>query len=144
MALYTFTVSLGGTVSFVSTGFAGGGVDPYFTLFTGSGNSATFLDSNYNQAYYGGGGDFTWTGTLAAGQYEFSLGTFGNMSFAEQDPVDYTLGDGFIFIPNIDSLGSGAYAVTLTTPVPEPTQTWLLGVGLAVIATRAWRGRHGA
>jgi hypothetical protein len=141
VALYSFTVSIGGAVSLVSTGFAGGGVDPYFTLFTGSGNAATFLDSNYTQAY-DTGGDFSWTGTLAAGQYEFSLGTFGNLSFAEQDPASYTLGDGFIGIPNVGSLGNGNYAVTLTTPVPEPSQTWLLGLGLAALATRAWRARR--
>ena len=35
VALYTFTVTVPGTVGIVSTGFAAGGVDPYFTLFAG-------------------------------------------------------------------------------------------------------------
>ena len=82
MALYTFSVTIPGTVSIVSTGFAAGGVDPYFTLFAGSGDSATFLDSNYAQAI-STGGDFTWTSTLAVGTYEIALGAFENMSFAE-------------------------------------------------------------
>src|SRR5579862_1081125 len=55
VALYTFTVYAVGTVSITSTGFAGGGVDPYFTLFTGSGPTATFLDSNNAQATSTGG-----------------------------------------------------------------------------------------
>ena len=145
VALYTFTVGNAGTVDIASTGFNGGtGVDPYFTLFTGSGNGATFLDSNYNQAYFGGGGDFDWTGTLAAGTYEIALGVFGNMSFAEQDLPPGTLGEGFIAIPNIDSLGDGSYSLTLTTPVPEPANAWLLALGLAAFAARGWRARRDA
>jgi len=140
VALYTFNVTVAGTVSIVSTGFAGGGVDPYFTLFDGSGNTATFHDSNYAQAITTGG-DFGWTGTLSVGSYEIALGSFENMSFAE-NLGSGTLGDGFIFLGDPNSLGSGAYALTLTTPVPEPTGSWLMGVGLAVIATRAWRARR--
>lgn len=141
VALYTFTVAHAGTVDIVSTGFAGGGVDPYFTLFTGSGNSATFLDSNYAQAT-STGGDFTWTGSLGVGTYEIALGAFENMSFAE-NLGSGTLGDGFIFLGDPNSLGSGDYSLTLSTPVPEPTSAWLLAVGLAVVGTRAWRGRRG-
>jgi hypothetical protein len=140
VALYAFTVSVGGTVSIVSTGFAGGGVDPYFTLFSGSGNPATFLDSNYVQAT-STGGDFTWTGTLAPGSYEIALGAFENMSFAENSGSG-TLGDGFIFLGDPNSLGDGSYSLTLTTPVPEPTSAWLMAVALAAIGTRAWRGRR--
>ena len=142
VALYTFTVTHGGTVGIVSTGFAGGGVDPYFTLFTGSGSSATFLDSNYAQAT-STGGDFTWSGTLGVGSYEIALGAFENMSFAE-NLGSGTLGDGFIFLGDPNSLGNGDYALTLTTPVPEPTSAWLLAIGLAALATRAWRARRGA
>jgi hypothetical protein len=140
VALYAFTVWRAGTVSIVSTGFAGGGVDPYFTLFSGSGNAATFLDSNYAQAT-STGGDFTWTGTLAPGSYEIALGAFENMSFAENLGTG-ALGDGFIFLGDPNSLGSGAYALTLTTPVPEPASGWLLAIGLAAVGTRAWRARR--
>ena len=140
VALYTFNVTVAGTVDIVSTGFGAGGVDPYFTLFDGSGNTATFHDSNYAQAI-STGGDFTWTGTLGVGSYEIALGAFENMSFAE-NLGSGTLGDGFIFLGDPNSLGDGSYSLTLTTPVPEPAGTWLMGVGLAVIATRGWRARR--
>jgi hypothetical protein len=141
VALYTFTIGQAGAVSVVSTGFAAGGVDPYFTLFTGTGASATFLDSNYVQAT-STGGDFTWAGTLAAGSYEIALGSFENMSFAE-NLGSGTLGDGFIGLGDPNSLGDGSYSLTLTTPVPEPSAPWLLAVGLAAVGTRVWRGRPG-
>ena len=140
VALYTFTVTTPGAVDIVSTGFAAGGVDPYFTLFTGSGTGATFLDSNYDQAF-STGGDFTWAGALAVGTYEIALGSFANMSFAENSG-DGTLGDGFIFLGEPGSLGNGSYSLTLTTPVPEPSGTWLMAVGLAALATRSLRARR--
>jgi hypothetical protein len=138
VALYTFT-TLAGTVSIVSTGFAGGGVDPYFTLFSGSGATATLFDSNYVQAT-STGGDFTWTGTLAAGTYEIALGSFENMSYAE-NPGGYTLGDGFSGLGDPNSLHDGSYALNLTTQVPEPSEALLLAVGLAALATRVRRSR---
>jgi len=142
VALYTFTVYATGTVTITSTGFAGGGVDPYFTLFTGSGPTATFLDSNNAQATTTGG-DFTWTGSLGAGTYEIALGSFENLSFAE-NLGSGTLGDGFIFLGDPNSLGSGAYALAVTASVPEPTTAWLLGVGMAALAVRGLRARRAA
>ena len=139
VALYTFT-TVTGTVSIASSGFAAGGVDPYFTLFAGSGDSATVLDSNYAQAI-STGGDFTWTGVLAAGTYEIALGAFENLSFAE-NLGSGTLGDGFIGLGDPNSLGDGSYALDLTTAVPEPSTTWLLAVGLAALVTRMRRGRR--
>jgi hypothetical protein len=147
VALYTFDVTLAGTVSIASTSFAGGGIDPYFTLFTGSGPAATFLDSNYNQAVLGAGGDFSWSGTLAAGTYEIALGTTENISFAEQYPTLYTLGDGFIGFGIDGAQGNGDYALTLTTPtppVPEPAPAALLGLGLAGLALRKSHARRSA
>jgi hypothetical protein len=138
VALYTFT-TLTGTVSIVSTGFAAGGVNPYFTLFAGSGPTATFYGSNYDQAF-STGGDFTWTGTLAAGTYEIALGSFANMSYAE-NPGGYLLGDGFSQLGDPNSLGNGSYALDVTTPVPEPSGALLLAVGLAALATRVRRNR---
>lgn len=138
VALYTFTTT-GGTVSIVSTGFAGGGVNPYFTLFLGSGGTATFYDSNYAQAI-STGGDFTWTVTLAAGTYEIALGSFENMSFAE-NLGSGTLADDFTGLGDPNSLGDGSYSLNLTTPVPEPSGTLLLAVGVAALATRVRRPR---
>ncbi|MEP6503688.1 MAG: DVUA0089 family protein [Betaproteobacteria bacterium] len=145
VALYSFTVAQDGLVSLVSTGFAAGGVDPYFTLFTGSGAGATFLDSNYTQAFTTGG-DFSWSATLAAGTYEIALGSFANMSFAE-NLGSGALGDGFIALGDPNSLFDGSYSLTLTTPdapVPEPSTGWLLMAGMAGLAMRLRRGRQDA
>ena len=138
VALVTFTTNTG-LVSIVSTGFAGGGVDPYFTLFSGSGGAATFYDSNYLQAT-STGGDFTWTGTLAGGTYEIALGAFENMSFAE-NLGSGTLADGFIFLGDPNSLGNGSYSLNVTTAVPEPSGALLLVFGVAALATRIRRSR---
>ena len=139
VALYTFSTA-GGSVSIVSTGFAGGGVDPYFTLFTGSGAAATLLDSNYLQAT-STGGDFTWSGSLAAGTYEIALGSLENMSFAENLGTG-TLGDGFIALGDPNSLGDGSYSLDVTTPVPEPSGLLLMAAGFAALATRIRRSRN--
>ena len=143
VALYVFTVALDGTVSITSTGFAAGGIDPYFTLFAGSGAGATIVDSNYTQAVYGGGGDFTWAGTLAAGSYEIALGAFENMSYAE-NPGGYALGDGFSGLGDPNSLHDGGYSLTVTTPVPEPAAAWLMLLGAAALATRVRKLRREA
>jgi len=82
VALYAFTLTASGMVTIQSTGFAAGGVDPYFSLFAGSGNAATFVDSNYAQAF-STGDDFLWSATLAAGAYQLALGAFANLSLAE-------------------------------------------------------------
>ncbi len=146
VALYTLVVSVGGTVSIDSTGFGAGGADPYFTLFAGSGVGATFVDSNYAQAF-STGGDFDYSATLAAGTYEIALGTFANMSFAESDGTG-SLGDGFFGIGEPDSLGNGSYSLTVTTPdappppVPEPAPWMLSAVGFAALALRAAKRRR--
>jgi len=142
VALYSFTVADSGLVSLVSTGFAAGGVDPYFSLFSGTGASATFLDSNYAQAF-STGGDFSYSSVLAAGSYEVAIGAFANMSFAENYGTG-TLGDGFIGLGDPNSLYDGSYVVTLTTPVPptsvpEPPTLTLMALALAVLAVRARR-----
>jgi hypothetical protein len=144
VALYSFVVSATGVVTIASAGFGAGGADPYFTLFSGSGATATFLDSNFAQAY-STGGDFDYSATLAAGTYEIALGTFANTSFAENLATG-TLGDGFTGLGEPDSLGDGGYSLTLatpdvTTPLPEPAPWMLSGLGLAGLAlvTRATR-----
>lgn len=133
VALYAFTVADSGLVGLISTGFAAGGVDPYFSLFSGSGASATFLDSNYAQAF-STGGDFSYSAVLAAGTYEVAIGAFANMSFAENLGTG-TLGDGFTALGDPNSLYDGSYLVTLTTPVPEPSTGALLLFGFVALAT---------
>ncbi len=142
VALYSFYVVQDGAVSVTSTGFVAGGVDPYFSLFAGSGVSATFVDSNYAQAT-STAGDFTWSGMLAKGSYEIALGSFENLSIAENYGFG-TLGDGFTFLGDPNSLGNGGYSLTLTTPIPEPSNPWLMAVGVAVLAARGWRARRAA
>ena len=134
VALYTLTVPVSGTVSIVSTGFAAGGADPYFTLFTGSGNSATFLASNYDQAF-ATGGDFSYSDNLSAGQYEIALGTFANLSLAENYGSG-TLSDGFAGLGEPGSLGTDFYALTVTAPVPEPPAYLLMLLGMFAVSMR--------
>lgn len=117
-----------------------GGVDPYFSLFSGSGPAATFVDSNYGQAF-STGGDFDDAATLAAGTYEIALGVFANMSFAE-NAGSGTLGDGFIGFGSGDFFGDGGYALTVTTPVPEPSPWRLAGLGIAALAGGARQARR--
>lgn len=135
VALYTFTLDDGGRVTLVSTGFAAGGADPYFSLFTGIGLRAALLDSDYAQAY-STGGDFSYSAVLGPGTYEVAIGTFGNMSFAENLGTGI-LADGFIALGDPDSLRDGSYSVTLTTPVPEPSSVMLMVFGVAGLVIRA-------
>jgi hypothetical protein len=137
VALYAFTLSDGGLVSLISSGFAGGGADPYFSLFSGTGGSASFLDSNYAQAF-STGGDFNYSSVLAAGDYTVAIGTFANLSFAE-NLGNGTLANGFVALGDPNSLGDGSYAVTLTTPVPAPTAALLMVCGLAGLAATQMR-----
>ena len=115
VALYGLNVPVGGTVNFTSTGFAAGGIDPYFTLFNGADRaSATFRESNYLNAITVGG-DFTLDVVLATGQYTVAIGVFQNMSFAENLGSGF-LADGFIGLGGSSFFGDGAYTLTITTP----------------------------
>ena len=140
VALYGFTVATPGTVTFTSHGFAAGGVDPYFTLFSGATPAATFVASNYDQAF-STGGDFVLDVPLAAGDYQLAIGAFANMSFAENLGVG-TLDDGFIGLGYL--LGSSWYDVEVTlpessTPVPEPATLLMTTIGLGALAGRRKR-----
>lgn len=149
VALYGLVVAIGGAVEFRSSGFALGGIDPYFSVFRGTGPSATFVDSNDTQAF-ATGGDFDLTLLLAAGSYTFAIGTFANLSFAENYGAG-TLGDGFIGFGEPSSLGNAFYRLTVTTPdsatpggpdstVPEPSTGLLIaGASLALLKTRRSR-----
>ena len=134
VALYALDVQASGLVSIVSTGFAAGGVDPYFTLFRGTGATATVVDSNYTQAF-STGGDFSFSAVLAAGAYRIALGAFANLSFAE-NLGSGVLGDGFIGLGVPDALGDSRYRLVVSAPVPEPAAAWLLLAGMAALLLR--------
>lgn len=123
VALHVLHVAVGGSVNFTSTGFALGGIDPYFTLFSGTAwATATFVDSNYLHAS-SLGGDFSQDIVLSAGDYTVAVGAYENMSFAE-NLGSGVLADGFIALGGPTFFGDGRYAFTITTPdtttVPEP------------------------
>ncbi|MBC7727413.1 MAG: DVUA0089 family protein [Microbacteriaceae bacterium] len=131
VALYDLSVPFAGLVRITSTGFAAGGADPYFSLFAGSGGSATFLVSNYEQAF-STGGDFDYTGTLAAGVYRLAIGVFANLSFAE-NLGGGSLADGFTALGTPGSLGNASYRVVVATAVPEASSWSLLLAGLLAV-----------
>jgi hypothetical protein len=126
VALYVISLSEPRTVMFVSKGFAAGGADPYLTLFQGTGNSATFLGSNYTQAF-STGGDFNLSFPLTPGNYTVAMSAFANMSFAENLGTG-TLGDGFIGLGEPDTLGTYYYELEIglpsvaSTDIPTLTQ----------------------
>ena len=138
VALYPLSVPFAGAVTFDSNGFAVGGADPYFTLFAGNDTAATVAGSNYDQAFFGVGGDFLLNINLAAGDYQVAMGVFSNMSSAENWGSG-TLGDGFTF-GGPAYLGNYYYELGVTTPdgptpqVPEPCTLLLTMLGLTGLA----------
>jgi MYXO-CTERM domain-containing protein len=133
VALYTLNVVSAGMVTIQSTGFAAGGIDPYFSLFKGAGDAATFVDSNYVQAF-STGGDFSYSAVLAAGAYRIAVGAFANMSYAENLGAG-TLADGFTGLGSAAALGItlDSYRLQVSSPVPEPAGWWLLALGLPAL-----------
>lgn len=136
VALYTLNVLTTGPVSIQSTGFAAGGVDPYFSLFRGGDLVASFVDSNVGQAF-STGGDFSYSAVLSAGVYRIALGAFANMSFSENLGTG-TLQDGFTGLGAPAFLGDTRYRLVVNSPVPEPAAAGLLSVGLLAL----WLGRR--
>lgn len=146
VALYALTLATPAAVTFDSNGFAAGGVDPYFTLFQGSSApAATFLASNFAQAF-STGGDFLISLALAAGDYFMAIGAFANMSLAENLGIG-TLGDGFIGLGEPAFLGTTYYELVVTadgsappsSEVPEPSSLLLLSSGIAAFTRRRKR-----
>ncbi|MBL8307936.1 MAG: DVUA0089 family protein [Rubrivivax sp.] len=134
VALYIFDVLSPGLVTIQSSGFAAGGIDPYFSLFAGAGSTASFVDSNYAQAF-STGGDFVFSAMLPAGTYRMALGAFANMSRAENLGTG-SLADGFTGLGAPMYLGDGSYHLTLNSPVPEPAAWGLLAVALPLLLRR--------
>ena len=144
VAIYSLSVTQAGTFKFDSSNLPGG-VDPYFSLFSGSGNSAMFLDSNY----FSTGADFHLSESLVVGDYTMVLGVNANMSLAENSGSG-SLGDGFSQLGVPDELGDASYLFTVTSAdgtgdgggtVPEPQDFSLVAVALlgAAIARRKAR-----
>ncbi|MCE4537870.1 DVUA0089 family protein [Pelomonas sp. P7] len=129
VALYAFNLAANQAVRFQSLGYAAGGIDPYVSLFSGTGDPATFVRSFAGAAV----GDFDETVMLLAGDYTVAIGLYMNMSFAENYGSG-TLGDGFTGLGGSD-FGDGSYRLLLTTSdvgrLPEPGSLGLLLVALA-------------
>lgn len=116
-----------GGVNAQGSAIAAGGFDPYVSLFSGTGPSATFVASNDDGTCPPGTvadalcGDSTLvTAVLPAGSYTLAVSAFLNMSFAE-NLGSGTLGDGFI---GLGSFGTrtNAYAVDISgDTVAAPT-----------------------
>jgi hypothetical protein len=143
VVIYSFQVTTPSPVQFQTQSFALGGIDPYFSLFTGTGDSAAFLDSNFSQAF-STGGDIDLTISLGVGMYTAALSAFANMSFAENLGAG-TLGDGFIGLGFAAGTGDPTYynleisGDGLPASVPEPGTLGL--VVLCVTALIGVRGR---
>lgn len=135
VALYDLAIPLGGIVGFRSFGYAAGGAQPYFSLFSGSRASmstASFIVSNYFDPNI----DFDISAPLGAGSYVVALGVWENMSFAENLGAPLTLGDGFVGLGVPELLGSSYYELEVARPdepvppIPEPGSLLLIGSGV--------------
>ena len=137
VALYQLVLSQAGVLT-LSSGPLGTGIDPYVTLFSGNDHGATFVASAQDA--------FSWSSAVLAGSYWVAIGDYENFSFAENWGTG-TLGDGFIAIGDPNLLGDGSYSVTAsldtgTPPIPEPSESAMLLLGVAALVTRAWRARR--
>lgn len=118
VAIYDLSIPVQNSVTFRSTGYAAGGADPCFILFRGRGDAATFLTSNFTQAF-STGGDFVLSSVLGAGDYTVVMGVFANESFAENYGSG-TLGDGFTSLGVPDCLRSSFYQLEITGIISIP------------------------
>ena len=117
-----------GGVNAEGTAIAPGGFDPYFSLFAGTGASATLIASNDDGVCPPGTAVSSVcldpsirNLALPAGDYTLAVTVFENFSF-EENLGTGTLGDGFIGLGNYYSLVSGTtrtsnYAVDLSGAV---------------------------
>ncbi len=135
-ATYRFSVSAPSAISIQSYGYGGssgasggtnragviipaGGFDPYVSVFSGAGPSATFLASNDDGACVppSSSGDLCADSalqlTLDAGTYTLVVAVFDNMSLAE-NLGSGTLGDGFTGLGNYDPARTGNFAIDIS------------------------------
>lgn len=158
-AVYTFSVNTTTTMEAVTYGYAGGtsvtgavvaggGLEPYLSLFDAGGD---FLASTYfgttcpAGANSLGGNCFDVSldgGTLTPGTYQIVLTAFENMSLVENG-AGINLSSGFTGLGNLAQGESLNYAFdvilpqnTLPANAPEPATMLLLPVGFAALALR--------
>ncbi|MCC6345058.1 MAG: DVUA0089 family protein [Bryobacterales bacterium] len=133
IVLYSFTLESPASIHFSAPGADGTRIDPYLSLFAGSGSSATFQVSYFGAAF---GDPIDATRSIGAGDYVVALSAFLNQSFAENTGVG-TLGDGFIGLATYT--GGTGYDLridTETVAVPEPGPAIPLAVGLLLFILR--------
>jgi hypothetical protein len=148
------TFSYGGGINGAGTTIAQGGFEPYLSLFDSSGN---FLASTLFGTTCPAGANTNTSsgqcfdvsldgGTLLPGTYQIAISAFENMSLAE-NPGAGTLADGFTGLGNLADGEDLHYAFDVvlasTTPVPEPSDAWLLlAAMLTLIGARRLKGAH--
>jgi hypothetical protein len=137
VVLYFLTVPTAGAVTFTAPGADPSLIDPYLSVFDGSGFLATFDFSVVTLAF---GDAINVSQTLAAGNYMVALSSFDNMSDAENFGSG-TLGDGFVTLGNYS--GGIGYDLTIDTPnvpTPEPSSTMVLTLsGCLLLLVGKWR-----
>ena len=131
----------GGGTSATGAAVAGGGLEPYLSLFDSAGN---FLASSFNSGCPPGGNfigpdcfDVQFdAGILAPGNYQLALTAWQNLSFAE-NLGSGTLADGFTGLGNLGFTENLNYAFDLNIQeAPEPGTAGLLLIGACSGALR--------
>jgi hypothetical protein len=146
------TFSYGGGINGAGTTIAQGGFEPYLSLFDSSGD---FLASTFFGTTCPAGANTNTSsgqcfdvsldgGTLLPGTYQIAISAFENMSFAENSGAG-TLADGFTGLGNLADGEDLHYAfdvvLSSTTPVPEPSDAWLLlAAMLTLVGARRLKG----
>ena len=145
VAVYSLTVPFGGFTDFNFGGFsdftfsplfqtsdASSGLQPYLSLFRGTGASATFFAAS------GGLPDRSFDPDLrvflTAGSYMIAISNMTNQSIAQLRQGG-TLGQGFSGRGDPALVGNGSYRLTVALPsaIPEPEALWLLSIGVAAL-----------
>ena len=135
--MQAITFGYGGGVNGAGQTIAQGGLEPYLSLFDGSGNfvASTFFGTtcpagaNTNTLSGQCLDELLDGGILSPGTYQIAISAFENFSMAENQGTG-TLADGFIGLGNLADGEDLHYAFDVilnsTTPVPEPRSTYLL------------------